>query len=830
MATNDSGYKNPTDYAVVVGISKYPGLGPESPELDGPENDVNGIVEWLTSKTGGSVPPKNVMVIRSKDYPGTDKVMQAVDAMPNYFVIEREFRLLQSRAETNSQAGLGRKVGRRLYIYVSGHGYSPDENHGCLYSADATSRDAANVFVSGWMRWFRDGFHFDEYVLWMDCCMDRQFIVMPGRVPPPQAGSGAAGPAFIAFAAKRGQKAAECTIAADNNKVHGVFTWTLLEGLRGRAADPPNSKKVTAQALANYLRNVLKTHLPPALREVTNIALLPDIIKVDPELVFTEGGELRAASADTPVTLIIPPKAIGKPISIQPGPALPRTSTSERLNVELEPGVYVATLDGLAAGFAVGGQSEVVLDFQPAPPQGPPNAGQCTITIFVGTPGEQADPTAEIVLVDSKFRKVGSSFGFLFLNSPPGVYKVQVKAARSMTEQIVNVAGELNLNFAPPAAVTAAPLSDSSRTHEYHEEGMFALRQAAPISLGCGAELSVMARTWTKSGKSDGQKGWQALKILNSEREVLCDLSSEKAQHEDLDPFVTKRLDVPPGAYFIRQELADGTEWEHSVVACADWNSMFFLLHTSEGSAGPIQSRTSAPQTRSARASSSTQPSLTDFRRSLLMTRISETEALPFFPSSRMDSIVERARIALADDRRILNFELQEMLMHKFQNPIAGIIGALLMISEAERSGDPGNLGDLDIVVPNLRKLVGSSHPDVEAISLHCPNPSLWTTKSITAPPMFFRSWQVLIRASKEFPEIIPAKFWNRIFAGMNAGGFLLWPADQRSRKLQEKGWSDWVAKLSMEVTFPEERPQLSKLAANAPKRKIIKHFSEITM
>src|SRR5712672_1406127 len=103
MANAQNAYKNPSDRAIVVGISRYPGLGNNgSANLDGPENDVKAIVEWLTSNTGGGVPPNNVFIIRSGNYPSPAANEDVVDAMPNCSTIEKEFRRLQARADKNA--------------------------------------------------------------------------------------------------------------------------------------------------------------------------------------------------------------------------------------------------------------------------------------------------------------------------------------------------------------------------------------------------------------------------------------------------------------------------------------------------------------------------------------------------------------------------------------------------------------------------------------------------------------------------------------------------------------------------------------------------------
>ena len=59
-----------SDYAVVVGVAKYPQLAPEGAgaDLDGPDGDAQGVYDWLVDADGGRLDPANVKLIRSSDF------------------------------------------------------------------------------------------------------------------------------------------------------------------------------------------------------------------------------------------------------------------------------------------------------------------------------------------------------------------------------------------------------------------------------------------------------------------------------------------------------------------------------------------------------------------------------------------------------------------------------------------------------------------------------------------------------------------------------------------------------------------------------------------
>ena len=74
---------NESDYAIVVGISRYPGLG-MTPAGDGnlnaPVRDANDVYAWLTSPHGGALPEQNVALICSDE--GAAAPSDVLDAAP----------------------------------------------------------------------------------------------------------------------------------------------------------------------------------------------------------------------------------------------------------------------------------------------------------------------------------------------------------------------------------------------------------------------------------------------------------------------------------------------------------------------------------------------------------------------------------------------------------------------------------------------------------------------------------------------------------------------------------------------------------------------------
>src|SRR5262245_20513430 len=100
----------PKDHAIVVGIRRCPALG----DLNGPENDARDFEQWLLDPAGGDVPPANVRRILSSDFAPN---ANPLDDKPTTAELESAFDALYDRGDQN-----GGKTGRRLYVYLAGHG------------------------------------------------------------------------------------------------------------------------------------------------------------------------------------------------------------------------------------------------------------------------------------------------------------------------------------------------------------------------------------------------------------------------------------------------------------------------------------------------------------------------------------------------------------------------------------------------------------------------------------------------------------------------------------------------------------------------------------
>lgn len=253
------------DFAVIVGLQNYPGLDDPAKgrnPLSGPENDANDFKEWVASPAGGDVPEQNISLILSSRFEpvGIDNLAQA---KPAVLEITGAFDKLRFMSLKNAGAGLGNRVGRRLYIFMSGHGIAPTQfgnkiEKECsllMANVDPTNIGATIYNIPGLYTatWFCENECFDEIFLFMDCCRDMALVASPNWYLPVK-GNADKAKRFYAFATKWSRRSRERII---EGKMQGIFTKTLLLALNGGCAVPdpsnPSQGVITGQSLKNYL-------------------------------------------------------------------------------------------------------------------------------------------------------------------------------------------------------------------------------------------------------------------------------------------------------------------------------------------------------------------------------------------------------------------------------------------------------------------------------------------------------------------------------------------------------------------------------------------------
>ena len=143
--------------------------------------------------------------------------------------------------------------------------------------------------------------------------------------------------------------------------VHGVFTFALLEGLRGAASDP-KSGEITAASLGDFLYTNMKTFLKPEDLADPEIPKDPDIdYERNPTVSFVIA---KVPAPDFRVTVHLPPPSRGKRAEVLDA-KFDQVKVVDQVppvwQMKLKRGTYLVQIlaDGLQKPFEVKGTGDV---------------------------------------------------------------------------------------------------------------------------------------------------------------------------------------------------------------------------------------------------------------------------------------------------------------------------------------------------------------------------------------------------------------------------------------------------------------------------------------
>jgi hypothetical protein len=322
------------DYAVVVGINTYPDLG----SLSGPTNDALDFREWLLDPAGGNVPGTNIQSFVSEPYA---KVPPVLDARPQLQQVENAFLVLLDKVRSSGVAA------NRLYLYFAGHGFSKDVDDAALLMANAARGVSTTLHIQGgeYAKAFAKAALFDEVVLFMDCCRE-DFKLTQRRPPVIDDISGAHAAEILYGYAAKWSRASREGPWGKNNAVRGIFTLTLLAGLRGAAKREPGTNQVSATALSAYVVNTVKQSAG---------TLQPGEEKQEPDLTWRGAYDWKFnAPPGEPPSNVVPPPAPAAGTVVVETAAAPQHFT---LTLPVQNGTTYQLTDSARAAIAPVAQS-----------------------------------------------------------------------------------------------------------------------------------------------------------------------------------------------------------------------------------------------------------------------------------------------------------------------------------------------------------------------------------------------------------------------------------------------------------------------------------------
>jgi len=358
---------------------------------------------------------------------------------------------------------------------------------------------------------------------------------------------------------------------------------------------------------------------------------------------------------------------------------------------------------------------------------------------------ETQDETGEIFIINAHFHMIAHAVGMhARFELAPGVYTVILRTGDQSIERITALYPEdvqpKTVEFSAGLAFdSAAPILGTNRTHEYHEIAAFQYSRETLASPGKGSAIFVLARDWSsldgprKAKTRPVDNPAAGLTLRNRDGQVLFDYATQAANNNDLheyqDPWCAAKVEVDPGAYRLSLELPNQERIELPLTAVPNWQLQVCLLQTDYLS----------PPTKVRRANLATA--------AIFLYHDGYPQQPGYF--DKFLRTADLARQGLTKTRPVVNQDVFNMIIDKWDDPFLGITGLHLLLR------DPSPPPDLvHNVINNLRGLLGK-HPDVEALAwkVGMEDPSY----VFDLPPVVRAGWEMMLDASIQHPETVPA-------------------------------------------------------------------------
>jgi hypothetical protein len=329
------------------------------------------------------------------------------------------------------------------------------------------------------------------------------------------------------------------------------------------------------------------------------------------------------------------------------------------------------------------------------------------------------EPTTEIFVVDSSFRRVASGLGRLETDVEPGIYKVRFRSGPKQRDELVEVVSgqpSVHVTTGPLGFSSAAPINDTRTSREYHQYSASVESLNVHQHLGKGSQLFVYTRDLLKESTD---VPWTGVSIHDVAGNLIAEMKDGIVDTQY--KFAALNIELDPGTYRLRVESGALGTFEMFLITSADWQTQVFLM-AADFQAGDRTARRAALKTAS-----------------ISMNRLGNG----FQPGDDKFRLAELARQGLATGRNVVNREsLSELLWGKYENPMMGIYGGhLLLLSHRP------NHELIEEVVSNLDKLLGA-HADVESLKLRSGGMRTYERLKLPTPPMQFSSWDLIVKQS----------------------------------------------------------------------------------
>ncbi len=344
------------------------------------------------------------------------------------------------------------------------------------------------------------------------------------------------------------------------------------------------------------------------------------------------------------------------------------------------------------------------------------------------------EPATEIFLIDGAMTLIARGVESLDHTVPPGLYKVRSRKGEFLQDRLIEVKGDSASQTEQAPVIptrSSAPLANTATSHKFQSSPARELSKRTHVTAGTGSALFVYIRD-EQAAPNRAADCWhlppESVSIHHLDGRFVADLSKGEMDGSAGYSGINAQLD--PGTWRVRIETEPLGTYELFVTTVQGWQSQVFLT---------LSDFFYADQT-------TRRPALREAL--VLMSRLGRG----FNPDGQEQADASLTVTALAHERSLLPGNTMDSLIYgKVEDPLLGVYALHVLLLEKKQ-----HPYDLPVILTHLTERLGETHPDLQALRCQIDPGSMPRDLIFEAPPLLYRSWQLMIRAGRQNNGRIP--------------------------------------------------------------------------
>ena len=368
------------------------------------------------------------------------------------------------------------------------------------------------------------------------------------------------------------------------------------------------------------------------------------------------------------------------------------------------------------------------------------------------------NPCLEIFLIDISYNLIARGIQNLVTNVLPGIYSIKYKAGNSIEKKDILVRGNKDIEFfEAPEINPQSNIPFYSNNNDKKQNQIINYLESTNnfdfIDINSesndSGEFFVFINPLNEEEKSI--IGYKDIFLESLDNKELIDFNKigYKQTIDTNFTFYFCKIRLKTGAYILKSNVGHGFFVSQTIIISKGWMTLFFSNYQEDEKKNSLYWDIA--------------------NSSILMKKVGSNI---FDLNNSETKLVEHARNALILRRnKIAKTLLEKLSKENFNDPMLGIFALHLMINSKEIEVEL-----VKKVYNKIKDMIGA-HPDLESIALHKDLITIFKSnfKFDNLPPMLSSSWDLILNASIEKPEIVNYQSFTGEIRNITSSSWFSW-------------------------------------------------------